>query len=274
VIGFVPILTAGSPVAIIRFMDTGEPCDENTQLQRAATYFWPRMGRRTEYLRLCRDLQEIGYDGCIGSLSAEDVINGWKEAGWIVFSPDRTELRVTDAGKAQLDAWQDADRLWQTGGTDDMPLSKRLVAGEPARNIRKIRHEIGNATVTGMHDPYTRADSLSTILQLADIGAKFSPSFRILGSPLAKATEKASLVGLLSNINAERKTNWEVRTYATTGKPHRRFLIFDDGSILTCGMSLNNVNKDEVLARIAAGSEYARHDRQFFDDKWKQGQPL
>ena len=232
------------------------------------------MGRRTEYLRLCRDLQELGYTGSIESLSAEDVISGWKKAGWIVFSPDRTELRVTEAGKEQLAAWQDDDRLWRTGRAENMPLSKRLVAGEPARNLRKIQQEIGNSIVDGIHDPYARADSMKTILTLADIGANFSPSLRILGAPLAKPTEKAALVHFLSNINAERKTNWKIRTYATTEKPHRRFLIFDDGTILTCGMSLNNINKDEVLERITSGSEYAKHDRQFFEDKWKQSQPV
>jgi len=39
-------------------------------------------------------------------------------------------------------------------------------------------------------------------------------------------------------------------------------------------MSLNNINKDEVLEKIPAGSEYAKHDRQFFDDKWRHSQPL
>jgi hypothetical protein len=232
------------------------------------------MGRRAEYLRLCRDLRNLGYDGQIASFSAETIIDGWKKAGWIVFSPDRTELRVTDSGREQLAAWEDEDRLWQTGETEEMPLTKRLIAGEPARNIRKIRHEIGNGAVSSIHDPYTRADSLNTILQLADIGARFSPSLRILGSPLTKATEKTSLAGLIRNINTERNTKWEVRTYGTAVKPHRRFLIFDDGSILTCGMSLNNINKDEVLERIAAGSEYAKHDRQFFDDNWNLSRPL
>lgn len=226
------------------------------------------------YLELCRELQVLGCDGCVASLGAQDIILGWKEKGWIVYSPDRTELRVTDAGREQLATWEDEDRLWQTSGTERMPLTKRLVAGEPARNIRKIRHEIGSATVNCIHDPYTRADSLNTILQLADIGAKFSPSLRILGTLLTKATDKTSLARLLRNINMERKSNWEIRTYRTAVKPHRRFLIFDDGSILTCGMSLNNINKDEVLEKIAAGSQYAQHDRQFFDDNWKQSQPL
>ena len=36
---------------------------------------------------------------------------------------------------------------------------------------------------------------------------------------------------------------------------------------MTCGMSLNQIDKDEVLDREPAGSENAKHDQRFFDDK-------
>jgi len=45
-------------------------------------------------------------------------------------------------------------------GPEPMPLKERLVAGEPARNIRKIKDMIGDATVTSIHDPYTTTGSL------------------------------------------------------------------------------------------------------------------
>jgi hypothetical protein len=94
-----------------------------------------------------------------------------------------------------------------------------------------------------------------------------------LGSPnsLSKSTERKSLVSLLKDINTERISTWEVRTYVQVSKPHRRFLVLDDGSVVTCGMSLNHIDKDEVLDREQAGSENAKHDQQFFDDKWKTG---
>jgi len=135
---------------------------------------------------------------------------------------------------------------------------------------------IGSSIVTGIHDPYTNTRSLETMLKLADMGTKFSPPLRILGTPkpLANSTEKVSFLGLLKDINTERNATWEVRTYLEAIKPHRRFLVLDDGSTVTCGMSLNHVDKNEVLDREPAGSEYARHDQQFFDDKWKNGTPL
>jgi len=156
---------------------------------------------------------------------------------------------------------------------NNMPLKERLVAGEPARNLRKIKNIIGNSTVTGIHDPYTTTGSLETILKLADMETKFSPSLHILGTPnsLSKSTERKSLIGFLKDINTERKATWEVRTYTAASKPHRRFLVLDDGSVVTCGMSLNHINKDEVLDRETAGSENAKHDQQFFADKWKIG---
>jgi hypothetical protein len=157
--------------------------------------------------------------------------------------------------------------------TNTMRLKERLVAGQPARNLLKIQNIIGSSTVTGIHDPYTTAGSLTTIHKLADIGTKFSPTLHLLGTPkpLTKSTEKKSLIGFLNDINTERKTTWEVRTYVQASNPHRRFFVLDDGSVVTCGMSLNHIDKDEVLDREPAGSENAKHDQQFFDDKWKIG---
>jgi hypothetical protein len=159
---------------------------------------------------------------------------------------------------------------------EPMPLKERLIAGEPARNLRKIKDMVGNASVTAIHDPYTTTGSLDTLLKLADMGQKFSPSLRILGTstPLSKSTEKKSFLSLLKDINTERKALWEARVYPSSTKPHRRFLILDDGSIVTCGMSLNHIDKDEVLDHEPSGSENAQHDHQLFEDKWRTAAPI
>jgi hypothetical protein len=156
-------------------------------------------------------------------------------------------------------------------GPPPMPLKERLVAGEPARNLQKIKDMIGTSVVTAVHDPYTTTGSLDTILKLADMGAMFSPSLRILGTEktLSKSTEKISFMGLLKDINSERKASWEARVYPASSKPHRRFLMLQDGSVVTCGMSLNHIDKDEVLDHEAAGSENAQHDHKLFDQQWK-----
>jgi hypothetical protein len=156
-------------------------------------------------------------------------------------------------------------------GPSPMPLKERLVAGEPARNLQKIKDMIGTAVVTGIHDPYTTTGSLDTMLKLADMGANFSPLLRILGTEktLSKSTEKKSFLGLLKDINSERKASWEARVYPASSRPHRRFLILQDGSIVTCGMSLNHIDKDEVLDHETAGSENAKHDHQLFEQQWK-----
>jgi len=232
--------------------------------------------RRTEYLRLIEDLRLQGFDGMVACLSAEDIIDGWMKAGWVELSPNRFEIRVTEDGEEQLEKWKEEDRLWNERETETMPLKKRLVAGEPAKNLRKIQNIVGGSTVTGIHDPYTTTGSLLTVIKLADMGTKFGPALRLLGTPkpLSNSTEKLSLVSLLKDVNTERKTTWEVRTYLEAIKPHRRFLVLDDGSVVTCGMSLNHIDKDEVLDREPSGSELARHDQRFFDDKWRIGTPL
>jgi hypothetical protein len=156
-------------------------------------------------------------------------------------------------------------------GPAPMQLKEGLVDGEPESNLRKIKEMIGGLTVTAIHDPYTTMGSLDTILKLAGMGASFSRSLRILGAAkaLSNSTEKKSFVSLLKDINTERKASWEVRIYPAASKPHRRFLILDDGSIVTCGMSLNHIDKDEVLDHESCGSENAKHDCQLFEAQWK-----
>jgi hypothetical protein len=163
-----------------------------------------------------------------------------------------------------------------TQGPEPMPLKERLVAGEPATNLRKVNDLIGSCTGTAIHDPYTTTGSLDTILKLAGMGAKFSPSLRILGTakPLSNSTEKKSLLSLLKDINTERKASWQIRIYPATTEPHRRFLILNDGSTVTCGMSLNHLDKDEVLDHEPSGSENAKHDHRLFEDKWKTAIPV
>lgn len=82
-----------------------------------------------------------------------------------------------------------------------------------ARNIARIKDLIGASTVEAIHDPYTQHGSLWTILRLADIGTKFSSTLRILGYPYNNATEKAFLIKFLKDINTQRKSRWEIRTY-------------------------------------------------------------
>jgi hypothetical protein len=161
-------------------------------------------------------------------------------------------------------------------GPEPMPLKERLVAGEPATNLRKIKDMIGSVAVTAIHDPYTTTGSLETILKLAGMGTKLSSSLRILGTAktLSNSTDKKSFLGLLNDINTERKASWQVRIYPATTKPHRRFMILNDGSTVTCGMSLNHIDKDEVLDHEPAGSENAKHDHQLFEDKWKTAMPI
>ena len=82
------------------------------------------------------------------------------------------------------------------------------------------------------------------------------------------------VASFLRDLNAELKSQWELRGYSGTVKPHRRFLILQDKRIITCGLSLNDVNKDEVLAQIPMGDELAKHDHDFFDKCWASATPV
>src|SRR5881394_2431621 len=148
--------------------------DKDHQVRHAAVSCWPIfMWRTIDSLRLREDLTLRGFDGFVGSIDAESIIHHWQHAGWIEFSPDGGQIRITSQGREQFENWKEEDRLWGTGDTNEMPTAKRLVAGEPARNLRRICAIIGSSTVSGIHDLYTRTDSLKNILSLSDWGSKF-----------------------------------------------------------------------------------------------------
>ena len=257
-------------------MDTlDEPWGEKTQVRHAAMCTWPSLSSGDEeYLRLCSRLREYGYDGCIDSLDSRSIIQMWRKVGWMLLSADGNYVRLTPEGKEQLETWREEDRIWKTRDDESIPLPKRLVAGEPARNLRKIKTLLASSTIIGIHDPYIRTGSLETLLKLSDMGTMIGSSLRMLGCPIAKVTERASLLAFLKDVNAERSCNWEIRTYTAVSKPHRRFFVLDGGSVVTCGMSLNHIDKNEVLDRLGSSTDYAKHDCQFFEYQWENGTPI
>ncbi len=192
------------------------------------------------------------------------------KAGWIRFSPNHAEIRLKADGEEQLARWREEDRLWRSGETGELELPKRLKAGEPATDLRRICQVIGQRTIECIHDLYTDGQALLNLLKLRELGASISPRLRVLRRP-ASGIERQTLASFLRDVNTEKSSLWEVRTDVTPAKPHRRFLICTDGSIITCGMSLNEPNKDEVLDDIPASDKRASHDQKFFEDKWKLG---
>ena len=247
--------------------------DKDAQLRHSAICLWPKLlvgGRSEEILRIQDQLQLLGYDGCVESLPANSILEGWRKEGWVEVSPDRTQIRLMADGEEALARWQEEDRLWRSGVKGELELPKRLKAGEPATNLRRIAQVIAGREIQCVHDPYTRAMSVQTLLKLSELGTSIHSGLRILSSPLSRI-DGQTLASFLGDLNIERGSHWEARTYTTPERPHRRFLVCTDGTIITCGLSLNNVNKDEVLEVIPANDKHAEHDLQFFEEKWKQG---
>lgn len=252
-------------------MNWGKP----EQLRHAAQCSWRflRNGERTDILSLEQQLNLLGYDGMVASLSAQDIVHGWREAGWVKISPNGSELRLTEAGVEQLAQWEQEDALWGQGASEEIKVAKRLKAGEPATNLRKIAQVVGREILACVHDPYTDAKSLVTLQKLGGVGVNISKSLRLLTTPKAK-NASASVASFLRDLNTEMKSQWELRAYSSTAKPHRRFFVLQDDSVVTFGLSLNDINKDEVLDRIPATNEHAGYDRKFFDNCWASGTPV
>ena len=249
--------------------------DKPKQLRHAAQYCWRFLlnGERKNIMELRKELELIGFNGMIASLSAESIIHGWTEADWIKISPSGSEFRLTENGIEQFAQWKEEDSLWKQGTTETIKLAKRLKAGEPATNLRKIAQIIGRGILAGVHDPYTDEKALETLQKLKGLDVEISKNLRLLTAPkTAKAA--ASVASFLHDLNTEIGSQWELRAYSGTAKPHRRFLVLKDKNIITCGLSLNNINKDETLDQIPMGDELAGHDRDFFDKCWVSATPV
>ena len=250
--------------------------DKSQQLRHAAQCSSLRSlrgGQRAYILDLERELRNLGYDGLVVGLSAEEIVQGWTEKGWIKISPSGSELRLTDAGAEQFAQWEEEDALWEKGTTEGIKLPQRLKAGQPATNLRKLVQIIESETLTGVHDPYLDEKALETLQKIGGLGVNISKAVRLLTVPKAEKAA-ASVNSFLRDLNIEMGSQWELRAYSGAAKPHRRFLILGDKTIVNCGLSLNNLNKDEVLSRLPMGDELADYDRTFFDDCWASAKPL
>jgi hypothetical protein len=250
--------------------------DKSQQLRHAAqcsSLRSLRSGQRAYILDLERELRNLGYDGLIEGLSDEEIVQGWTEKGWIKVSPSGSELRLTEAGIEQFARWEEEDALWERGATEEIRFSKRLKAGEPATNLRKLAQVIEPGTLVRVHDPYIDEKALETLQKLKGLGVDISKTLFLLTAPkTGKAA--ASVNSFLRDLNDEIGTRWELRAYSGTTKPHRRFFILQDKSVITSGLSLNNMNKDEALDHLPMSADLAGYDREFFDNCWATALPL
>ena len=167
-----------------------------------------------------------------------------------------------------------AATMWRTmANPTPEPLTLAAAAALPRTNLRKMAQIIGKGILTSVHDPYTDEQALETLQKLKGLGVEISQNLHLLTAPKA-GKAAASVASFLRDLNAEIGCQWELRAYSGKTKPHRRFLILQDKSIITCGLSLNNINKDEVLDQIMMSDELAGHDREFFDKCWLSATPV
>jgi hypothetical protein len=149
-----------------------------------------------------------------------------------------------------------------------------LKAGEPAKNLRKIAQVIGKEALVCVHDPYIRVETLVNLQKLEGVGVIISKNLRLLTADKIGNPSKMAVASFLKDLNKEMSSRWQLRTYIGTAKLHRRFLILEDKSVVIIGLSLNDVDKDEVLDRIPAGSNDASHDCKVFEDCWTASTPV
>lgn len=157
--------------------------------------------------------------------------------------------------------------------TEVIKLATRLKAGEPATNLQKIAQVIGKEALVCMHDPYIRVETLVNLQKLKGAGVTISKNLRLLTANKIGNSAKTAIVSFLKDLNKEMSSQWQLHTYTGTAKLHRRFLILEDNSVVIVGLSLNDIDKDEVLDRVPASSNDASHDCKFFEDCWTASTP-
>lgn len=152
--------------------------------------------------------------------------------------------------------------------TEVIKLATRLKAGEPVTNLQKIAQVIGKEALICVHDPYIRIETLVNLQKLEGVGVIISKNLRLLTTNKIGNSSKMATVSFLNDLNSEMSSRWQLRAYTGTAKPHRRFLVLEDNSVIIVGLSLNDIDKDEVLDRVPAGSNDADHDCKLFEDCW------
>ena len=60
------------------------------------------------------------------------------------------------------------------GVTEEIKFAKRLKAGEPATNLRKLAQVVEGGTLTSVHDPYIDEKALETLQKLKGLGVDIS----------------------------------------------------------------------------------------------------
>lgn len=247
--------------------------------RNTAVYVWPRIFVLADTVRLLDLAAKVSEISMLPAELAilrevnEEPMSIWQKSGWIELSPDCVYVRLTTAGKEQLARWQEEDRLWHEGPGAVVQSPKRLRAGEPATNLRRIRDLVGGRTVDGIHDPYIKLTALENLQRLKEIGLSVSANLRWLGSKVDMGGNV--LQGFIAQLNTENQSQWAFRKYSIakpgSPKPHRRFFLCADGAVLTIGCSLDSLNKDETLDLLASNDPNAQEDKKFFEDNWKNG---
>lgn len=240
------------------------------QLRRLSSIALPLLRTITPRLIFLRSINKT-YNN---RLDTQALLTCWIEEGWVTVSPDGTEMKITSDGEEQLAKWDEEARLWQNDATPpEQP--KRLKAGAPATNLQKLASIIGQDQVVAIHDPYfTDPTAVCTLLKLRIMGTAFSDALRILACNHGNRNQRQAILDCIADVNAEQASHWKLLAYQAGEHPHRRFLLLKSGAIITCGMSLNRIDKDEVLDRVSADTELSLHDRQFFDEKWGKARSL
>jgi hypothetical protein len=79
-------------------------------------------------------------------LEPAELFDEWKKAGWIEYSPNGSEIRITSAGIEQLNRWEEEDRNFRaTGAQENIHSLLNDIANLKEENGVKVRNLVGRA---------------------------------------------------------------------------------------------------------------------------------
>jgi hypothetical protein len=71
-------------------------------------------------------------------LEPVEILTEWQKSGWVEYSPDGSELRITPSGVGKLGEWEEENKLWRSGQNKQPPQDGTTTGKEPTALVQSL----------------------------------------------------------------------------------------------------------------------------------------
>lgn len=141
------------------------------------------------------------------------------------------------------------------------PKQVRLLYGSPVTNTGRLVSMIGASIIQAVYDVYLDDKAIFNLSILCNLGVSFSPNLRLLASD--RTAPKKLTDQFVSDFFKQSGCTQGKARYTAYTSHENRLLFLDGGDIISLGGSLNNLNINERMHRVADTGEM-----QLFEKAW------